>query len=118
MVAINRSCIALAPESVKVKAKIPSGGVSVFFRISLILSAIIWVLPVPGPAITMTGPSIVSTASFWAAFNFIQVFLSQKVALAGWKNPAFDLEVKSFWLRWQTGCRRCLGVYLRLPALH
>ena len=34
------------------------------------LAAMIWVLPVPGPAITSTGPSMDSTASLWAGFSF------------------------------------------------
>ena len=63
MVAIRRCFIALAPDSVKVKAKIESGLVSVVFKILAIRCAIISVFPVPGPAITITGPSIVSTAS-------------------------------------------------------
>src|SRR3989338_8692756 len=51
-----------APDSVKVNAKIASGGVSVRFKILAIRRVSICVFPVPGPAITMTGPSIASTA--------------------------------------------------------
>src|SRR3989338_5324174 len=114
MVAKSLCRIALAPESVKVKAKIPSGGVSVFFKIWAIRSAIIWVLPVPGPAITITGPSMVSTASLWAGFNFIQVFWVQPAALTDLRNPVFDQEAKSFWQHWQTGYKRYLSVSLKL----
>lgn len=54
----------LAPDSVKVKARIAYGGVSVFLRILAILRDKVWVFPVPGPARTITGPSMVSTAFF------------------------------------------------------
>ena len=73
MVAIRRCFIALAPDSVKVNAKREVGSVSVFFKILAIRSAIIWVLPVPGPAITITGPSIVSTANCCAGLSLISL---------------------------------------------
>ena len=48
----------------KVRARMFPGCISVWRRIFAIRRVRICVLPVPGPAITMTGPSIVSTASF------------------------------------------------------
>ena len=63
--------MARAPASVKVKARIFSGLASVTLRIFAMRKVSICVLPVPGPAITMTGPSIVSTASFWAGLSLL-----------------------------------------------
>ena len=50
------------PDSVKVSASMLSGVASVFCSIFAMRSVRICVLPVPGPAITITGPSIASTA--------------------------------------------------------
>lgn len=60
----------VAALSVNVRQSMFSGFVSVFCRMFMILWLIICVLPVPGPATTSTGPSMVSTASLWAEFNF------------------------------------------------
>ena len=46
------------------------GDVSVSSRIFHIRAANICVFPVPGPAITITGPSILSTALRWFSFSF------------------------------------------------
>ncbi len=67
----SRSRMALAPLSVNVRHKIFSGNVSVFFRILATRILKSSVLPVPGPAITITGPSIESTADAWAVFSFL-----------------------------------------------
>ena len=55
--------------SVKVSASIFSGSVSVRWRMFAIRKVSTWVLPVPGPATTITGPSIASTASRCCVFN-------------------------------------------------
>src|SRR3989344_2052635 len=60
------------PASVKVIARIPEGGVSGFRRVLAMRSVSTVGFPVPGPAITMTGPSIVSTASFFLIFRSLQ----------------------------------------------
>src|SRR3989338_9072506 len=52
-----------------------SGAVSVFSKILAMRKVKILVLPVPGPATTITGPSMASTASFWALFSFLYSFL-------------------------------------------
>src|SRR3972149_1785732 len=66
---IDRRVILPDAASVKVKAKIFSGLVSGFFKILAMRKVRISVLPVPGPATTKTGPSIVSTASFCSLFR-------------------------------------------------
>ena len=64
MIDARRARIALAPLSVKVKHKIFSGSVSVARRILAARMLSSSVLPVPGPATTSSGPSMVSTACF------------------------------------------------------
>ncbi len=58
-----------AAESVNVSTRIFSGFVSVTFRMFAMRSVRMCVLPVPGPAITSTGPSTVSTAFFCAGLS-------------------------------------------------
>ena len=61
--------MAMLPASVKVRQRMFSGAVSVSSRILPIRQARICVFPVPGPAITITGPSMVSTASRCAGLS-------------------------------------------------
>ena len=58
------------PDSVKVIARMLSGFASVSRKIFAIRVDNNCVLPVPGPAITKTGPAILSTACRCAAFNW------------------------------------------------
>ena len=69
---IKRSRMARTPDSVKVRAKMASGGTSVLVKMLAIRAAKIWVLPVPGPAATITGPSIVLTASSCSGFKLFK----------------------------------------------
>lgn len=73
--------MAVAPESVKVRARMAEGSVSVCLRILAMRVAMIWVLPVPGPAMTMTGPSIEVTASLWAGLRESKAFWKAGVSL-------------------------------------
>ncbi len=59
---IRRRRMLSVAASVKVRARIEEGSVSVLFRILAMRVVRTWVLPVPGPAMTITGPSRVSTA--------------------------------------------------------
>ncbi len=52
-----------APESVNVKQRMLDGSVSVFLRIWAARMLSNSVLPVPGPAITNNGPSMLLTAA-------------------------------------------------------
>ncbi len=65
----KRSCIADTPERVKVRHSTPFASVSVFSSMLAMRKVSTWVLPVPGPATTITGPSMASTACFWAVFR-------------------------------------------------
>ncbi len=63
--------IEYTPDSVNVRAKILSGEVSVFSKILAIRRVKIEVFPVPGPAITITDPSIASTAFFCSKLRLL-----------------------------------------------
>jgi len=65
-----------AAASVKVRAKIFSGAVSVLSKIFAMRKVSTCVFPVPGPATTITGPSIVSTAFFCSGFSLAYSFLN------------------------------------------
>ena len=67
----RRSRIFLAPASVKVIANIFSAEISVLAKMLAIRAERSCVFPVPGPAITSTGPSILSTAFFCSVFNIL-----------------------------------------------
>ena len=61
---ISRCRMALTPDSVNVRQRMFCGWASPCCRIYPILADRTCVLPVPGPARTRTGPSVVSTAFF------------------------------------------------------
>src|SRR3989344_6271382 len=61
--------MAVAPLVEKVRQRTLLGFTCVFLRICPTRRPKTSVLPVPGPAITITGPSIVSTALLWPSFN-------------------------------------------------
>ncbi len=75
MIVSSRSRMLRAALSVKVKHKILLGLVSVCRIIFATRKLSSWVLPVPGPATTSIGPSILSTARFWAVFNLLYSLL-------------------------------------------
>ena len=62
------SFISRAARFVNVTARMFSGGTP-FWTSQAILRTIVSVLPVPGPATTRSGPSVVVTAFCWASFR-------------------------------------------------
>jgi len=57
------------------------GRICVFFKMFATLIASVCVFPVPGPATTITGPSIVSTARFWAGLSALYADSNAEVSL-------------------------------------
>ena len=71
----------LEAESVNVSTRIESGVACVSLRIFAMRSVRICVFPVPGPAITSTGPSTVSTAFFCSGLSFLYAASNAGVGL-------------------------------------
>jgi hypothetical protein len=88
---MRRWRISEAAASVYVRQRIPDGGVSVSLMIFPMRKDRISVLPVPGPAITMTGPSMESTARRWLGLRFSS--FSSKVMV--YKKAKASLKAKA-----------------------
>src|SRR3989338_5765848 len=69
MICRSRSRMAFAPLVENVRQRILLGRICVFARIFATRIARVCVFPVPGPATTITGPSIESTACFCAVLR-------------------------------------------------
>lgn len=67
------------------------------------------VFPVPGPAITMTEPSTVSTAFFWEGFNCLYNFLNSKVTTGIKHYTTRDELIK---VGEPNSTSKCMEVYL------
>jgi hypothetical protein len=82
--------------SVKVRQSMLLGPTSALFKIFATLLDNSWVFPVPGPAITSTGPSMVSTAFLCAEFNLAKALLKSlsTILLSHVAFSGFVLEIR------------------------